>query len=397
MAVSVIATPPVAPAIISASHPALILMVSDVYGPANITQFRFVAAITSTGYDLGKKFTIVSVDPNQGEFDLSETFKTIIFLRPEQYALGKYDGPPITLATIPISLAAPVTEDFAVQISEQYYDAGVFTENLGSLLNYIAARGYSDDADHVWLFANWWQFNGLENFTHYSGHTYQVYPQRCEDIGWPTYPTEPFMNIVLTEIGGGAVASWWFDRGVDATKGVVYWQMYHPGTTDQPGFQGLTVEIYTSAVSGSGGILRETFDIEKTIDVCEDPEIKLMFQDRFYQWSFLSFTKKSYKTIRTESEQAEGITDTSQVGGRYRYLVQGSNLITLNTDFLPEEINPLFEDLIQTEHSFLLDPNDGTLTQVTIVPNSLRMQTRRNDNLVQYSIQVRTSVDNFAP
>lgn len=115
-----------------------------------------------------------------------------------------------------------------------------------------------------------------------------------------------------------------------------------------------------------------------------------MFQDRFFQWAFMSFTKKSYVTMNAQPQRTES------PNGRYRYNVDTSDVILLNTDFVPEGWNPLFRDIIATEKAYLV-ASDGSLEEVTTVPNSFRFQTSRNDNLIQYSISVRKSVDNFNP
>ena len=87
MAVTVVSSPPVSPAVISASHPVTIEVSSNMYGAANVTQFRFVAETVAL-LNLGKKFTVVSQLPNRGFFDMSDTFKTLLYLNQEAHPGG---------------------------------------------------------------------------------------------------------------------------------------------------------------------------------------------------------------------------------------------------------------------------------------------------------------------
>jgi hypothetical protein len=385
MAVTVISQPLLTPNVISASYPAVFKLSSNIYGTANVTQFRFLAEIVSGADDLGTKFTVVSEDPNIGYIDVANTLRELLHLEPWQEGGAVDDW--LTEITSYKRQGDLVRRLFTITIKEQYFLSGVFTENALAPVVIQAARGFSDDANRLWSLDNWYRFNGLSDFMPYSGKMPIVYPIRTDAVGWSA--GSPYMNIVVkTYPGGGVIGSWWFDRTTADVLGVVYVRCYYVGITDQADRKYITIESFISTVNGSGGVLQETVQLDNNVTDCEDGETVLMFRDRFFQWSFMSFTQKHFTTTNTQPQRAEAPT------GRYRYNVDASDNLLLNTDWVPEGWNPLFRDLIQTEECYLVNA-DATLEEVTIVPNSFRYQTSRNDGLIQYSISVRKSIDNF--
>jgi hypothetical protein len=354
-----------------------------------VTQFRYVAVFTALTA-LATKYTVPSVaGSSTGYIDFSELAKTIILLG--RYQWGTTTD--LTKMTVPKPQSEYVTRGFSVQVKEQYYLSGVFTENTGSTLAFVIARGWTDSATKIHLYKNWNQINGLSNFMPYSGHAKIVYPVRTEDPSWNNINVYNFMNIKLTfqKKDGSTLSSVnnWFDRDVTGWSRAVYFPLYRSGSSDHKDFGRVMVQIYTSTTA-SGGTLEETFYIDKNVETCADDELVVMFRDRLNQWSFMSFSKKSFTTINTDPQMAEtGL-------GRYRYNVDSSDTITGNTDWMDDEQNELVKDLMATELSYIVE-SDGALTPVTVVPNSLRLQTSRMDGLHQYQIAFRKSFDNFAP
>ena len=386
MAVTIVSNPPQTPTIISASRPAIIKLTSDKYGTAGVTQFRYLATIVAGAVDLGTKYTVVSESPNIGYIDCANTFREMIALSEDVY---NAPGSPLPKITTIHGDNAQTTDLIQVQVFEQYYLSGVFTQNAGLVMNFIVARGFTDDVNFDWLYDNWWRYNGLENFIPFSGAMPLVYRQFTDRPGWN--PLAPYLNINVSRLNDGfPMYDMWITRTSFEYTGCVYFPITSAASLD-PAFTGVHIEVGISVSAGHSEVVQDTYNIEKTIEICdEDEEAVLMFQDRFYGWSFMSFAKKQYTTIGTEPQRAEAPT------GRFRYNVDSSDVILLNTDWMPEQMNPLFRDLIATEQCFLVD-SGGDLEAVTIVPNSFRLQTSRNEGLIQYSISVRKSVDNFKP
>jgi len=391
MAVTVVSNPVLSPSLLSASYPAIIELSSDKYGTANITQFRYVAEVTALSV-IGTKYTVpIDGVSSAGFFDVHELFKTI--LRLGHLKWGTISD--ITKMTTPGPQSEYVSRGFSVRVKEQYYDTGVFTENTGSLLNFIALRGWTDSVTQLWNYQNWYQLNGLRNFMPFSGLQRIIYPHRTNDPSWNPDTTHEYLNIKLTYYNtvGSPLGAFdnWFDRTESNFSRCVYFPLYKSGVSTHSTFSYIKVEIYTGTGVGVGAVLEETFYIDKNVETCVDDEQVVMFQDRLFQWAFMSFDKKQFTTINTRPQTAE------TGDGRIRYNVKSDDTVTLNTNWLADEQNDLIKDLVATEQCFLVDASDGSLEPVTVVPNSLRLQTSRNDGLHQYRISFRKSIDNFAP
>ena len=389
MAVTVIANPQVSPNVISVSYPAIIEMTSTIYGTANVTQFRYVAEVTAGGSAIGTKYTVpTDGTASNGTFDVKELFKLAIKL--SHLAYGKTTE--ITKELWALAQAEDSNVVFTVQIKEQYYLSGVFTTNSASLLTFVAGRGWTDRANDIWGIVNWWQYNGLENFIPYSGLSKIMIAIRTDDPSWTATGTNPYMNIKRTwrNTAGGTkqVDNWEFDRTAAGYLDVVYCPLYKSGQSDDADYGSIEIVLSTRPSIGGADTVEETFAVYKNIETCVDEEAVVMFRDRFFQWSFMSFIKKQNTTVNTTPQRAEAID------GRFRYNVKSDETLTLNTDWMPDQLNEMFKDLIATEKCFLL-ATDGSLEQLTVVPNSLRLQTSRNDGLHQYQMQFRKSLDNF--
>jgi hypothetical protein len=85
------------------------------------------------------------------------------------------------------------------------------------------------------------------------------------------------------------------------------------------------VELITFDKASIGGAdtVGRNIGIYKNVNTCVDEEAVVMFRDRFFQWSFMSFIKKQNTTVNTRPQQAESIE------GRFRYNVKSDEVLTL--------------------------------------------------------------------
>ncbi len=384
MAVTIVSEPPVNPAFTALNDEFLITVTSSVYGTAGVTQHRF-RADTIALVNLGTRYTVAYQEsPDRAVFDMIDVFKTLLWLGTQDWG-NNVDIPQITTVR---QLETYTYWAFQVSFSEEYYFNGVFTQVAGPVSIYKSARGFTDSPTQLMLYDNWFRRNGLTKFMPYSGHTYQVYPQRTDEASWPSVGAEPWLGFEIAATPGGIVYSVYVSRGAPGWIGFVYAPMYWPGVTDQAAFQKLTITVRTSTVS-SGGTIQDQYDIERTYTPCEDTEYLIMFKDSNFQWAFMAFPKKHRVIVNTDAQQAEA------QDGRYRYNVESSDTLVLNTDWLFDAQNVLIRELLQSEITHLVDPSDGSLEQVTVVPNSLRLQNSRSDGMFQYTMQFKKSTDNF--
>jgi hypothetical protein len=387
MAVTIISKPSTT-LIISASYPMIFKMSSTVYGTAGVTQFRYRAKISGLG-SIVNKYAVVEESPSYGYIDVSDVIKAALNLSENAEGTG---GPLPAITTL--SAQDDYTKlNFVITIYEQYYLNGVFTENQASGTTTLQTmRGFTDHASKKIIYDNWYRLNGSPDFMPYSGKSKIMYSVFTEDSTWTPSFIAPFVRVRVTFYFtyGNTVVDYWTEREVDPEAEKIAWvPLYKSGSTDQDAFTHVIITVGLASTEGGAVTVEETYQINKTVDCTEEGERVVMFQDRLWNWSFLSFPKKYSKVLNSENELAE-------VGaGRFRYNVKGSETWALNTDFMADDQNPLIEDLFLTEKAFFVDSDTGALEEVTVVPNSLKIQDSYSDGLHQYGISFRKSVNNF--
>ena len=170
-----------------------------------------------------------------------------------------------------------------------------------------------------------------------------------------------------------------------------------------------------------GAIVVQAFDatnaaISKayTINVnCPDlkgyESIRLCWLNQWGVWDYYTFTKKSARSISTKGSTYEQLAGTwneaayrvnSYKGGKKAFRVNATEKITMNTDFVSESENVMFEELINSPEVYILDgyqtdANFSALNQyvipVRLTTSSFTKKTVANDKLIQYSFEVEKS------
>ena len=145
------------------------------------------------------------------------------------------------------------------------------------------------------------------------------------------------------------------------------------------------------------GLATRVFTLKKTRCSKYTP-IKLIFYNRHGALQELWFINKSVKSFSTTAEDySKSIVDYSTLTydtychQKQKYMVNGSESMIINTDFIDEEHNAVFEELMLSEYVWL-DEN-GTVLPVNITTDSLEKKTSVNDGLIQYSIEVEFAFD----
>jgi hypothetical protein len=376
----------------SMSYPFVIIVTASAYGTANVTQHRVRARILYGTTQIVDKYSIVYDETNKlVKFDLSEIWRN-------QLPIVQTDvtaGADITKITGLQALEEPSQKHLIVEFTEQYYLSGVFTSSATITRTYACLRGYTSPitANNEWRFGNWWQVNGLENFMPFSGKIFQVYPMRAEDTAWSPAATDPYLHIRLYRNGSGLSASYSAAR---TDKGILYFPIYLAGVSDTDTFTHWRVLVGVGPTAGTVSAFYDDFLLYKNIDDCEGENETIMFQDRLNTWAFMHFPMKSRTTVTTQGIAGE-LIPTADKPGRFKYNVEASDVLALNTGWMQEEQNPLVQDLISTESAWLVDPSDGSLEQVVVIPSSVTLKKRSTDRMIQYGISFRKSVNNFKP
>ena len=151
----------------------------------------------------------------------------------------------------------------------------------------------------------------------------------------------------------------------------------------------------------------------KQIEECKYPVHKIVFLNRWGAFQDLYFFKKSVESLESRSEnfnrsifQARQVYYTEREGDcdeNYNYNVYSTTAhakktfnanatesISLNTGFVPESMNPYFEELMVSEYVWLIDEND-VVYPVNLKDSSFTYKTGLNDRLINYTMNFEKS------
>ena len=134
--------------------------------------------------------------------------------------------------------------------------------------------------------------------------------------------------------------------------------------------------------------------------------IRLCWLNQWGAWDYYTFTKRSARSISTQGSTYEQLAGTwneaayrldSFKGGKKSFRVNATEKITINTDFVSESENVMFEELINSPEAYILDgyQSDGNfsalnqyVTPVRLTTSSFTKKTVANDKLIQYTFEV---------
>ena len=137
--------------------------------------------------------------------------------------------------------------------------------------------------------------------------------------------------------------------------------------------------------------------------------IRLCWLNQWGVWDYYTFTKKSVRSISTKGSTYEQLAGTwneaayrvdSYKGGKKAFRVNATEKIKMNTDFVSESENVMFEELINSPEVYILDGYQtdsatSALNQyvkpVRLTSSSFTKKTVANDKLIQYSFEVEKS------
>jgi len=155
-----------------------------------------------------------------------------------------------------------------------------------------------------------------------------------------------------------------------------------------------------------------TINVEQ-IEECKYPVHKIVFLNRWGAFQDLYFFKKSTETLDSRSEnfnrsifEARSVSYSIKEGScteDYAYNVYNSNAhskktfnsnatesISLNSGFVPESMNPSFEELMVSEYVWLIDDND-VVYPVNLKDSSFTYKTGLNDKMINYTMNFEKS------
>ena len=122
---------------------------------------------------------------------------------------------------------------------------------------------------------------------------------------------------------------------------------------------------------------------------CKYPLINCVFKNKFGVWQTIPFNRLSKKSQDFTNESYNGLISTY---GSYAlnqhekqtFNVNGKEKVTVNTDFISEEYNALFTELMLSEFIYLEE--NGQVLPVNLLKNSFEKKTKLINKLIQYSM-----------
>ena len=168
--------------------------------------------------------------------------------------------------------------------------------------------------------------------------------------------------------------------------------------------------ILISAVDSGSNATIEPFRININCpDTKNFESIRLCWLNQFGAWDYYTFTKKSARSISTQGttyQQLEGTWNESfyrpdsYKGGKKSFRMNATEKITMNTDFVSEDDNVMFEELINSPEVYQLDGYqtdtsfsslNNYVTPVRLTTSSFTRKTVANDRLMQYTFEIEKS------
>jgi hypothetical protein len=168
-----------------------------------------------------------------------------------------------------------------------------------------------------------------------------------------------------------------------------------------------------SADDNSGGIGSNSLEPRTIYVNCPTLKgyepIRLCWLNQWGAWDYYTFTMKSKRNISTQGStyhQLGGTWNESRYrldtykGGKKSFRVNATEKITMNTDFVSESDNVMFEELINSPEVYLLqgfqtDITGAALNQyvtpVRLTTSSFAKKTVANDKLIQYTFEIEKS------
>jgi len=137
--------------------------------------------------------------------------------------------------------------------------------------------------------------------------------------------------------------------------------------------------------------------------------IRLVWLNQFGVWDYYTFNKKSVRSISTKGSTYNQLAGTwneskyrldSYKGGKKSFRVNATEKIKMNTDFVNENVNVMFEELINSPEIYILDgfqkdinfsALNNYVTPVRLTSTSFTRKTQANDKLIQYTFEVEKS------
>ena len=327
-----------------------------------------------------------------------------------------------------------------IQFKTQYTDASgdIQIVDPQNSIDYQLFNGYLKYSDELSIFNNDFgfdlgNFNLSSNTDRFLTNAPATQYANLEDYGTLAYlaPNGNVAKIKLTYKNSAGVdittetVTRNFTNGAYTTfgseirKSVVYFGCY-PANLMRNGSSIFAGLVSAGTIQG-GSIVVQALDSgnsaiskEYTINInCPNlkgyESIRLCWLNQWGVWDYYTFTQKSIRSISTKGSTYEQLAGTwneaayrvdSYKGGKKAFRVNATEKITMNSDFVSESENDMFEELINSPEVYILEgyQDDIALSAlnqyvkpVRLTTSSFTKKTVANDKLIQYTFEVEKS------
>jgi len=124
--------------------------------------------------------------------------------------------------------------------------------------------------------------------------------------------------------------------------------------------------------------------------------VRVFWKNRYGQFDWINFWYKNTQDFTTEQRTYQpqlGSWNASQLSynayqtATQRYIVDATQTITVNTEFLRQDYNEIFKQLLVTDEVYwMYDQPNSLVKPLTIKTSKLDFKTGVNDKLIQYTI-----------
>ena len=173
--------------------------------------------------------------------------------------------------------------------------------------------------------------------------------------------------------------------------------------------QGGSITVQAFGFSVVTGISKEYIINVNCTNLKGFESIRLCWLNQWGAWDYYTFTQKSIRSITTKGSTYEQLAGSwneaayrvdSYKGGKKAFRVNATEKITMNSDFVSESENVMFEELINSPEVYILegyqtDAATSALNQyvkpVRLTTSSFVKKTVANDKLIQYTFEIEKS------
>ena len=155
-----------------------------------------------------------------------------------------------------------------------------------------------------------------------------------------------------------------------------------------------TINIYgTGSITPTNQLARLHYKIEQE---CYYTPVRIAYKNRYGQFDFFNFYKRHNTQFNTDQRLYQpqlGTWNSSTLSynqfqtRQQRYIVDATEVLECNTDYIEEGYNDLFKQLMVSDEIYwLYDQPNNLVKPLTIQTNSLLFKTGVNNKLIQYTI-----------